>query len=196
MKKLLITVCLSGLLSVPSVVLGAEMAGASLYGSFRTGLVFGGGEDTAVANFGSRWGIKGSHEVSEGLTASYKYEGTIDTTNAEFGGGNDKILKTANQSGNTDQIGALTSVLDTEAAEEAEDKLKYVSAGGQGGRLSYVSLSGGFGTDYRRSSFGRPVIITTVQHLIPQILKVQLALKVPTFTILETQFPIRQVPAM
>ena len=29
MKKLLITVCLSGLLSVPSVVLGAEMAGAT-----------------------------------------------------------------------------------------------------------------------------------------------------------------------
>ena len=87
MKKLLITVCLSGLLSVPSAVLGAEMAGASLYGSFRAGLKFGGGEDTAIKNFGSRWGIKGSHEVSEGLTASYKYEGTIDTTNAEFGGG-------------------------------------------------------------------------------------------------------------
>ena len=45
MKKLLITVCLSGLLSVPSAVLGAEMAGASLYGSFRAGLEFGGGKD-------------------------------------------------------------------------------------------------------------------------------------------------------
>ena len=44
MKKLLITVCLSGLLSVPSVVLGAEMAGASLYGSFRTGISFGSGD--------------------------------------------------------------------------------------------------------------------------------------------------------
>ena len=44
MKKLLITVCLSGLLSVPSVVLGAEMAGASLYGSFRAGLEFGSGD--------------------------------------------------------------------------------------------------------------------------------------------------------
>ena len=74
MKKLLITVCLSGLLSVPSVVLGAEMAGASLYGSFRTGLTFGSG-DASVSDYGSRWGIKGSYEVSEGLTASYKYEG-------------------------------------------------------------------------------------------------------------------------
>ena len=90
MKKLLITVCLSGLLSVPSVVLGAEMAGASLYGSFRTGLTFGSG-DASVRDYGSRWGIKGSHEVSEGLTASYKYEGKINTTNAEsFGGAGHK----------------------------------------------------------------------------------------------------------
>ena len=146
MKKLLITVCLSGLLSVPSAVLGAEMAGPSLYGSFRAGLVFGGGEATAVANFGSRWGIKGSHEVSEGLTASYKYEGIIDTTNAEFGGGNDKILKTATLNDDTLTSTTLSSVVDADAADDAEDKLKYVSAGGQGGRLSYVSLSGGFGT--------------------------------------------------
>ena len=48
MKKLLITVCLSGLLSVPSVVLGAEMAGASLYGSFRTGLTFGSGDAAVI----------------------------------------------------------------------------------------------------------------------------------------------------
>ena len=75
-----------GQLSVPSVVLGAEMAGASLYGSFRAGLEFGSG-DASVSNYGSRWGIKGSHEVSEGLTASYKYEGTLDMTNAEAFGG-------------------------------------------------------------------------------------------------------------
>ena len=86
MKKLLITVCLSGLLSVPSVVLGAEMGGASLYGSFRAGLSFGSG-DAKVQNYGSRWGIKGSHEVSEGLTASYKFEGGLDMTDAEAFGG-------------------------------------------------------------------------------------------------------------
>ena len=86
MKKLLITVCLSGLLSVPSAVLGAEMAGPSLYGSFRTGLTFGDG-DAKVFDIGSRWGITGSHEVSEGLTASYKFETKIDTANAESAGG-------------------------------------------------------------------------------------------------------------
>ena len=86
--------------SVPSVVLGAEtMAGPSLYGSFRAGVNFGDG-DAKVSNYISRWGIKGSSEVSEGLTAAYKYETNLDTANA----------------------------------------------GLSGGRLSYVSLSGGFGT--------------------------------------------------
>ena len=79
----------------PSVVLGAEMSGASLYGSFRTGLSFGDG-DASVDDFTSRWGFKGSHEVSEGLTASYKYESKFNTTNAESSGGaghgHDEIL--------------------------------------------------------------------------------------------------------
>ena len=107
MKKLLITVCLSGLLSVPAAVLGAEMAGASLYGSFRTGISFGSG-DASVGDFTSRWGIKGSHEVSEGLTASYKYEARMDTTSATTAG--------------------------------------HRHDGTGGGRLSQISLSGGFGS--------------------------------------------------
>ena len=75
-----------GQLSVPSVVLGAEtMAGPSLYGSFRTGLFFGGGNDEKVGDIGSRWGITGSHEVAEGLTASYKYEIGINTASAYLG---------------------------------------------------------------------------------------------------------------
>ena len=101
MKKLLTIVCLSGLLSVPSVVLGAEMAGPSLYGSFRTGVSFGSG-DSNVGDFTSRWGFKGSHEVAEGLTASYKYEAKMNTTNAQ--------------------------------------------SSGEAGRLSNISISGGFGT--------------------------------------------------
>ena len=171
-----------GQLSVPSAVLGAEMAGPSLYGSFRAGLVFGGGEATAVANFGSRWGIKGSHEVSEGLTASYKYEGIIDTTNAEFGGGaghgHDQIFVDLNVNATSglvdadvpgeyefnctrgnpysknedDEYEAADKV--TEAAIVGPD-LAAVMCGnlidedadsGPGGRLSYISLSGGFGT--------------------------------------------------
>ena len=75
-----------GQLSVPSVVLGAEMAGPSLYGSFRAGLNFSSG-DATVGNYGSRWGINGSHEVSEGLTAAYLYETGVTITNAESAGG-------------------------------------------------------------------------------------------------------------
>ena len=108
MKKQLIAVGLAGLLTIPAVSIGAEMAGPSLYGSFRTGLTFGGGGDESVGDIGSRWGIKGSHEVAEGLTAAYKYEAKINTTNAESSGGGDE--------------------------------------GGPGGRLSNISISGGFGS--------------------------------------------------
>ena len=100
MKKQLIAVGLAGLLTIPAVSFGAE-----LYGSFRTGLTFGSG-DASVADFTSRWGFRGSYEVSEGLTASYRYESKFNTTNAESSGS---------------------------------------TAGGPGGRLSFVSLSGGFG---------------------------------------------------
>ena len=86
MKKQIIAVGLAGLLTIPTVSFGAEMAGPSLYGSFRTGLLFGSG-DATVTDFYSRWGFKGSHEVAEGLTASYQYESKFNTTNAESSGG-------------------------------------------------------------------------------------------------------------
>ena len=95
MKKLLTIVCLSGLLSVPSVV----FAEASWYGSLRAGIKTS--DTTGVANAGSRWGVKGSSEISEGLTAVYRFEHGIDSTNANLG---------------------------------------------ESGRLSYVGLSGGFGS--------------------------------------------------
>ena len=66
--------------------LGAIEDGISLYGSFRTGLIFGDG-DSNVSDIVSRWGIIGSHEVSEGLTASYRYEAKMNTTSAASGGG-------------------------------------------------------------------------------------------------------------
>ena len=84
-------------LSLPSVVL----AEASWYGSIRTGWETSNNDDNSksgVSNFASRWGIKGSSEASDGLTAVYRFEAGISDT--------------ANQSG----------------------------------RLSYVGLSGGFGT--------------------------------------------------
>ena len=102
MKKLLTVSLLGVLLSIPSVV----FAEASWYGSIRTGI-----EDTSstgVADFGSRWGVQGSSEVSEGLTALYRYERKIDSTDASD----------ANNDDGSDN----------------------------GGRLSYVGLSGGFGT--------------------------------------------------
>ena len=144
MKKQLIAVGLAGLLTMPAVSFGAEMAGASLYGSFRAGLEFGSG-DAKVSNYISRWGIKGSVEVSEGLTAAYKYEAAMNLANAETSGGNDSILATTPVASNS-----IETINDPDAtaglAETDPDRYKKVSAGGPGGRLSYVSLSGGFGT--------------------------------------------------
>ena len=85
MKKQLIAVGLAGLLTIPAVSFGAEMAGPSLYGSFRTGLFFGGDADESIGDIGSRWGITGSHEVAEGLTASYKYEVGLNTATTALG---------------------------------------------------------------------------------------------------------------
>ena len=97
--------------------------GVSLYGSFRTGLTFGSG-DSDLGDFTSRWGFQGSAEVSEGLTAAFRYEAKMNTTNAE----------TSSGAGHGHPETALG------AGDEIEDD------GGPGGRLSYVSLSGGFGT--------------------------------------------------
>ena len=57
-------------LSVPSVI----FADASWYGSLRGGVELGGDADGRFSTTGSRWGIKGSTEVSEGLSAVYLFE--------------------------------------------------------------------------------------------------------------------------
>ncbi len=95
MKKLMTILVLAGVLSVPSVV----FAEASWYASLRAGVESSGG-NLAVKDGASRWGIKGSAEAGEGLTAVYRFEHKITTPNAAQ----------------------------------------------PGGRLSYVGLSGGFGT--------------------------------------------------
>ena len=61
-------------LSVPSVIFAADDDGAVWYGSLRGGVELGGGHDGKFSTTGSRWGIKGSSEVSEGLSAMYKFE--------------------------------------------------------------------------------------------------------------------------
>ena len=206
MKKQLIAVGLAGLLAIPAVSFGAEMGGAGLYGSFRTGLTFGSG-DASVSDIGSRWGFKGSHEVAEGLTASYKYESKFNTTNAESSGGvghshaglaaTDEVLAVVNNGGavtadasdhdsdsdtddttryscdrgNPVQIlkdeddmatgghAEIDTMTDFDDALETGDvfcgnivshrdagSAATSNNGGPGGRLSYIALSGGFGT--------------------------------------------------
>ena len=67
-------------------------AEASWYGSIRGGWESNtaGGEESGYSSFGSRWGIKGSSEVSEGLNAVYKFETRISdggqTTNQLYTG--------------------------------------------------------------------------------------------------------------
>ena len=99
MKKKLLALALAGLLTAPSVVL----AQATWYGSFRAGIDSRNNDasETTLGSFGSRWGVKGSNEISDGLSGVYRYEEALDLRNATLSGGN---------------------------------------------RLSYVGLSGGFGT--------------------------------------------------
>ena len=96
MKKQLVAIGLASLLTLPSVAL----ADATWYGSFRAIIHSQDGHTTMQSN-GSRWGVKGSSEVSEGLSAVYLYEENLDLGTATIKDGN---------------------------------------------RLSYVGLSGGFGS--------------------------------------------------
>ena len=72
----------AGVLSVPSAV----FAEASWYGSLRAG-VMSSDSNVKVFDGGSRWGVKGSHEAGEGLTAVYRFEHKMSTENAGLGGG-------------------------------------------------------------------------------------------------------------
>ena len=69
-------------MSVPSVV----FAEATWYGSLRGGLETGGGGDGQFFDGSSRWGVKGSAEASEGLTAVYRFEASVSTKDATQGG--------------------------------------------------------------------------------------------------------------
>ena len=69
-------------MSIPSVI----FADANWYGSLRGGVVFESDKDAAYQDYASRWGIKGSNEVSDGLSAVYNFEASISTANAKQGG--------------------------------------------------------------------------------------------------------------
>ena len=88
-------------LSVPSVILAAEeempaeeMAaeeeaptpwydtGVVWYGKLAGGVMFGGDKDGRYVDNGSRWGIKGSAEVADGISAVYNFEASLDSSSA------------------------------------------------------------------------------------------------------------------
>ena len=71
-----------GLVFAPSVA----SADASWYGSLRARLHSQDGH-TVLKDGSSRWGVKGSSEVSEGLTAVYQYETAVDLGDASMGDG-------------------------------------------------------------------------------------------------------------
>ena len=56
--------------------------GVVWYGKLNGGVLLGGNGDGEFASNGSRWGVKGAHELSEGLSAVYNFEASIDTANA------------------------------------------------------------------------------------------------------------------
>ena len=112
--------------------------------------MFGDG-DAAVSDIGSRWGFKGSHEVAEGLTASYKYESKFNTTNAESSGGaghsHDAVVRlTEDLDNDPDTPETFVQDGDGDADNPSHAHAETDANGGPGGRLSYVNLSGGFGT--------------------------------------------------
>ena len=89
-------------LSVPSVIFAAEeempaeeMAveeeapptpwydtGVVWYGKLGGGIEFGGDKDGRYADNGSRWGIKGSAEIADGLSAVYNFEASLNSSSA------------------------------------------------------------------------------------------------------------------
>ena len=77
MGQLLVTFFLVGTLGVSSVV----FAEAIWYGSLRAGVESSDGS-ISIKDGGSRWGIKGSTEAGEGLTAVHRFEHEISTEDA------------------------------------------------------------------------------------------------------------------
>ena len=70
-----------------SAVESAMASGASWYGSLRAGIQSDKDGETGVANGGSRFGVMGSSEVAEGLTAVYRFEHNINSTTGDVLGG-------------------------------------------------------------------------------------------------------------
>ncbi len=81
MKKSLITLAIAAVVATPLTASAAEV-----YGSFRTQLVSNGG-DLDIGDGGSRYGVKGSHDLGNGLTGVYRIELKAKTDTATFAEG-------------------------------------------------------------------------------------------------------------
>ena len=131
MKKLFTVSLLAGLLSMPSIVL----AEATLYGAIHTGVENDASGMTGVADFGSRWGIKGSNEVSEGLSAVYQYERNLDSTDASDPGGRLSYVGLSGGFG-TITVGQLWGAAYNHFGGIVDQALNYGSSGATGARFS------------------------------------------------------------
>ena len=130
-------------LSVPSVV----FAEATWYGSLRGGLHVGGGGDGQFFDGGSRWGIKGSAEAGDGLTAVYRFEHKISTTDGGQPGGR---LAYAGLTGGFGSItlGQIWSAAYSHAGAITDKSYYFGDSAGtyrHGNALSYAFSSGALG---------------------------------------------------
>ncbi len=91
MKKSLIALAVAATVATPMAASAATLQaagdqdGINLYGSLRPQFVSGG--DESIADGGSRFGIKGDHDLGNGLSSFYRLEHKISTADSNFGGG-------------------------------------------------------------------------------------------------------------
>jgi predicted porin len=116
MNKKLLSLAIAAAMVAPAVA----MADTTIYGRINTQLVNGtSGDDSEwdVEDNASRFGVKGSEDLGNGMKAIFQYEWAVDSENT----------------------GDIGDTLDTHASKNAD-------LSGAPGRLAYVGLTGGFGT--------------------------------------------------
>ena len=134
-------------LSVPSVI----FADAVWYGSVRGGVQTGGGaDDPKYSSFGSRWGIKGSSEVSEGLTSVYKFETRV---------GQGKASQDTNQLyvGLSGGFGSITLGKQSSAAYNHSGAIRDISNWHSHGDTTGSRISNALSYSYAAESFSMQV---------------------------------------
>jgi predicted porin len=91
MKKSLIALAVAATVATPMAASAAmlqaagDQEGINLYGSIRPQWVSL--KDDSITDGGSRFGIKGSHDLGNGLSSFYRIEAKVSTANADFPSG-------------------------------------------------------------------------------------------------------------